>query len=504
MPISAEAVRKRLDSAKNHLKLSRKDRARVFEILKLIGIGTKKNGKPITITNLKDYHIAGTPLINAIVGWLSDRGLIEKEKVGRKKVWLKLNLKGKNVLADLSTEPLHEIKLVFDMGATKPGWIVISHEIKDVDETLMLLALLSTPLMENTVGGSPFDFVREFSFSTLYSDQGITGKVKIEYKNIRRVYPVLLIFHDMLKFYFEKSGWDEKTANKLTISKKSIVLPDTFNYPSPRRNSIMRYQEYWEKKIDELVLDLGIKGKLLTFDAVAKLFFKRKLPIEKYIPNFLLKTNVLRCPTCGLGLNKKPHSHTLINDEVVRRWISQHLQKDPDFFMPDIFWYLLGFESEESKNAKPEWGEMYSLVSHPYNAELVKPEWGWSYPQFFFVIYNLSLAERSKKLKEHISPYIGNLKVIASNPDFYECWKYFRCSHGIVFEILHAEPREAEIFKPIEAALYRYITTKERVDLAGAYQDLIENKRGMDEIVEQIEQGNYKERGLIWPPLYHF
>lgn len=188
-----------------------------------------------------------------------------------------------------------------------------------------------------------------------------------------------------------------------------------------------------------------------------------------------------------------PDLERLIKSGGCEEWISKHLERNPDFFMPSPYWSALEFCVSSNWTGR---------VSLPYNTLPTQPGFArmLSPPTLF------TFNRVAWKWKENPDLLLGeeepNQTIHPSLPeefenllsDYQEEGEFYRLWRALKELRTPSKPKfkHLEIFRPIEEANLSYAHDSECTDLAEAYSDLREGEwSSVEELAEAISKGMY-------------
>jgi hypothetical protein len=174
----------------------------------------------------------------------------------------------------------------------------------------------------------------------------------------------------------------------------------------------------------------------------------------------------------------------------IRHWIDKKLNRDPDFFIPHIFWIALGFKQRK-------------IPDVPTRINPPPPEIWLSYDEF-----SQKLIETEDMLRHAHGILSGKIQPLNNafskeqaaydfihgifakydwdlDPDFYRCWMVLRRNYSSSLP---------DVSSILDAAFAQYRSkslSRPDVDLAKVFADLARKKHGAHEAIEMIRKGDH-------------
>ena len=517
---------------------------KIQEILKLI-YARQLDGKPIWIRELMKsdgLKGVGNRYMIAAVWWLVERGYVAEEKRGRKKM-LTLTKEGRDAymkLDEVLNAPKPVLKMSLDLG-DKPSEVEVEIKDKGLSDREKL-EILTKPhivdrLMELSAGiAKPARHHTDLSLSVRL--KGHVGCVIPEFATV--------LWGFYLKVIRGPVFLTPRITDPLDPDMHTVDLWD-----------LHKYDEYWKRRLEVAVEWLNVRkevegmfklvpvsskleeeGKKIVWGKLEpaweeawrryrELLFKLRevaplLPVlDQQFSETLQQVGGERIkafyfPNLLDILDLGEEIITVLRDEGVRRWVDRRLDEahkcEQDFFMPMLFWVMLGFKPrrtdlESFRDITPP---TFTSITHPRHIEAVQKllnvfDYVLAYIDCLHAETKLPKENklRLKAVKDTFSRAAtrnwpdgeldkervvyaflwDRLGSMQDDPALYEGWRLIRGDYR----------ERLDVSRIMDVALERYVFAGHKldVDLAAAFADLARGKNP-SEVEEAVRSGLYK------------
>ena len=440
MTISSQKVWERLKEFARPVDLQKEeDKQRIFKLLKTIK--NAKNG--ISTTELKESKQIGFSNTHLIpyLRWLKETGHLTQEKGAKR-----LTQKGEEALRELDEylcTPETALKISWDLPSKKE----VEASMKGKLDNITKMAIFSKDFVQNKI------IELSAALSLIPEDVELTIRIQPIEPNIHAFLRLLWSFY-----------WRITTPLGGTPSVFGL-LSLKLNLKGEGKEDA--YTKFWKKHLEDFYKFKGITAK-----GFAEINGRREeteaSPLLPPLPSEL-----------------EPLFMIQLKDGAIRNWVEGRLEKYPDWFMPHPIWVDLGFKQRRDALSV----DSVTHVSPPIFHEISSPE----LPEQFGDL-EIILRDVVKKGEENtINAFCNWIKLdsVWRNSGFYKSWGILRKEYK---NKIVDDPRLGEVARILDQALCEYIISDHRpnVNLQLALEDHVRSKKGANNVVARIRDGEYK------------
>lgn len=428
--ITLEIVKERLHNYAGLSDLEDEDKSKILSLLKEVSdYRDLKKGRrrPYPSRQLRTNVRISNPTLYGYKSWLQTRGYLLEQKG-----W-EITEKGREgiLILDAFLNPPERDYVTLKLNLEKEYDIKVSAR-SDNMEPLDNVRMLMTE--------DNLDSVKKLVYGTLdsvHASSNLTVDLTIPSHPWSALRELLFLMVD----YF--SYLTEETSLPAAIHRR-------YGYGVRNEWSKQRlYSEYWKlysRKLIQLY-----KG-------------RRHIELMKYIEKEVSAPDLFR-RIIELGKKNKP----------IRKWIGRILSDDPNYFMPYIFWFLLGYKGKGDPTRLDN-------IRIPSYSDIISV--GLFEKKLMFLVETLDSLYSMVGVKQQ--PRVLDVYRIFRDPDYYECWKIIRKDY---------QGKLPEVSSVLNSALERYIRArKPHVDVVKALKGIYHEGRPASDVISAIRKGEYKLR----------
>lgn len=481
MPITQNQVVERLgDRPINELEYDVKER--IYKVLREIIHQHDRNGfaKPLSLR--KALKGVGDRWIYGALVYFERIGYIRIGRVNaRGKRWqIKVTdgaRKGLVVLHELLNPPKID-RITLNLNSIGKGCKVelSTDALENNEDTQTSSDILQLLIIPEVIHGA-VEFMSALMASTVGELRNFTISIISNLPSTTRS-PVLDLMHDMVSY------------------SRTAIMHDIVSYLKMKNNTS---REEYERRYGDISSD----------DVNEKFLYSRYLDLRLHPIMESLKERRVTCEELISQLGLPDSFQSKIAETRVRKWIIEQLNKDPNFFLPNLCWATLGFDVGEMcydtiEVTPPSFEQLFTYPVLETKLDTVTAIFeGVISHQKMARIFDQTYPGRKREwsVTQEAFDYMHSAMLdVGYDPEFYVCWSILRRDSRYRGAIL-------DIYRVFDSAYEKYILEGKKpvVDLARVFADLAHNRREMSEIVEEIRNDQYRietaKKGICDPLL---